>query len=181
MQIDYTLKEKDYLNFQLYHVSTNENVAKQRRNTQIIVGLVVLILGVFFLIFGDKWEGIYLLTGAIPVYYLCGFYARWLYRFTIRKHVSNTYSKNTPRQVKLSILDDTIEYYERGLSSKYKFEELQSIVNIRKYIFFKFNETSFIILPKRELSDENYVTTYIQNYAQKYNIPFRNKIKWKWR
>ena len=181
MQIDYTLKEKDYLNFQLYYVSTNENVIKQRRNTQLIVGFVVLILGISFLLFGDKWEGVYLLVGAIPVYYLCGFYAGWLYRFTIRKHISNTYSKSTPRQVKLSILDDTIEYHERGLNSKYRFDELESMVNIRKYIFFKFNETSFIILPKQELSDANYVVAHIKNYAKKYNMPFREKIKWKWR
>lgn len=181
MQINYTLEEKDYLNFQLYHVSTNTNIKKQRRNTQIIVAIAVFLLGIFFLIFGDKWEGIYFLAGAIPVYYLCGFYAGWLYRFTIRKHVSNIYKRTTPRQAKLLILDDIIEYSERGLTSKYKFEELESVSNLRKYIFFKINETSFIILPKRELSDINYVVNHIRDYTLKYKIPFREKSKWKWR
>lgn len=181
MQINYTLKEKDYLNFQLYHVSVDANVKRQRLNTQIIVALAVLLLGFFFLIFGDKWEGIYFLIGAIPVYYLCGFYAGWLYRLTIRKHVSNIYGRSTPRQAKLSILDDNIEYSERGLTSKYKFDELQSIANLRKYMFFKIGETSFIILPKRELSDTEYVVKHIHDYALKYNIPFYEKSKWKWR
>lgn len=181
MQINYTLREKDYLNFQLYHVSADANIKRQRRNTQIIVAIAVVCLGLFFLFFGDKWEGIYFLIGAMPVYYLCGFYAGWLYRFTIKKHVSNIYGRNTPRQAQLSILDGIIEYHERGLKSIYEFNELQSIVNIRKHLFFKFSETSFIILPKSELSDSEYVVNRIREDAVKYNIPFQEKSRWKWR
>lgn len=181
MQITYTLREKDYLNFQLYHLSVDDNIRKQRRNTQIIVGLTVLILGLFFLFWGDKWEGIFFLVGAIPVYYLCGLYAGLLYRYSIKKHVTNLYRKTTPREANLSILEGSIEYHERGLISKYSFDELQTIVNIRKYLFFKFDESSFIILPKRELSDVNYVIGRVRDDAKKYNVPFQEESGWKWR
>lgn len=181
MQLTYTLEEKDYLNFQLYHVSANKDVKKQRRNTQIIVSIAVGLLGLFFLLFGERWEGVYFLIGTIPVYYLCRFYSSILYRFSIKKHIANIYRKTTPRQVSLSILDGKLKYSERGLTSNYMFSDILSITNTRKYLFFRFSETSFIILPKRELIDVSYVVNHIRDEAKKSGINFSEKTSWKWR
>lgn len=181
MQLTYTLKEKDYLNFQLFHISNNQDVKRQRHNTQMIVGIAVGLIGVFFVLFGEKWEGIYFLIGAVPVYYLCGFYSSLLYRFSIRKHVANIYRSTTPREASLKIMEGKIEYSERGLSSNYLFEEIQSISNTRKYLFFRIGETSFIILPKSELIDANYVIGHIRDEAKKYSVRFLDRTGWKWR
>lgn len=182
MELHYELTEKDYLNFQLYHTSMNKAVKTQRRNTQIIVAVVAAAMGIFFLVSGNKFAGSVLLLSAVPSYFLCGFYAKWLYRFSLQNHVAAIYRRTTPREVWLRIVnDEEIEYHERSLTQNIAFPKIEEIVSIKNYLYIKLGEKSYIIIPKAALSDPAYVQSRFEHYAETYDVTFLHQESWKWK
>ncbi|NDV69067.1 hypothetical protein D0T66_09195 [Dysgonomonas sp. 25] len=157
-------------------------VRKQRRNTQIIVAVVAAVMGAFFLIRGNTFSGIVLLLCAVPSYFLCAFYAKLLYKFSLRNHVAALYRKSTPRDVSLRIInEETIDYHERGLGQQVRIADLEEISDVKEYIYLKLGNTSYIIIPKATLSDPDYVEDKLRHYAARYDVPFIYNPQWKWR
>lgn len=181
MEINYELREKDYLNFQLYHTSTNELVKRQRWITQFVVVMVVVAVAAYVFMSGPKWVSYYILLAAIPAYFLCAFYTKLLYRFSLRNHVAALYRRTTPREVYLFINDEDIIYKEQGNTTHSKVNNIQEIINVRSYLYLKFGETAYIIIPKKQLADVKYIESRLKSIADEYKIKFTSNPRWKWK
>lgn len=181
MEINYELREKDYLNFQLYYTATNESVKTRRWLTQFIVVVIVVVIATYIFITGDKWISYYVFAAAIPAYFLFAFYTKLLYRFSLRNHVAALYRRTTPRKAYLIINDSEITYKEQGNATHSRLDAIQEIINIRNYIYLKFGQTSYIIIPKKQLDDSKYIELRFKDIARTYKIKYTSNLHWKWK
>lgn len=159
----------------------DKDVRKQRRNTQVIVAATACVMSILLFIRGNILSGSVMLAAVIPSYFLCAFYLKILYKFSLRNHVTAIYRKSTPREVSVIIRnEEEIEYNERGLTKKVKIADLEEISDIKSYFYLKLGETSYIIIPKQELSDPAYIEKRLQYFAEKHQVTFIYNPAWRW-
>jgi len=181
VEINYELREKDYLNFQLYHTSTNESVKRQRWITQFVVVVIVVAIAAYIFMSGPKWISYYVLASAVPAYFLCAFYTKLLYRFSLRNHVAALYRRTTPREIHLSINAGEIIYKEQKRTTRSDVAGIKEIINVKNYLYLKFGETAYIIIPKKQLGDSKYIESRLKSIADEYKIKFTSALRWKWK
>lgn len=167
MKITYNLNQKDYVDFNIYHIQYVEET-KKKLNTQRILGTGSLVLlGVISMVFGQAKQIF------IPVL-IVGMAIIWYKQFP--DMAKTRIKKSTEKAMKKGELKDifsevTVEFTDNGISevtkhgkNLIKWDGIREVVYLPEYIFLFFNDNGAMIVPYRvmELEEVNEIKAIIE-------------------
>ncbi len=179
----YDLEKEDYLNFQLYTSSTDENFIKQRKKERYRISLLTLIFGCV-LFFEDGYRLYsYCFLGTSVLYFLFySWWAAWYYKRAYRQQIEQHFKDSLPYHMEVSLVEDSVSIRTAKGSRRIEASQLSSITEIKDYFFVEESVYSTaIIIPKEPLQDAGAVRTMLMSYAESFNIEYSSNLDWEWK
>lgn len=180
MELEYSLDEKDFLEYQLYTASKSKNVNVQRRRTFIIL------IAVFILFF----YSIYSSSESFP-YFMLIIYILLLvvYKIVERKSYINHYKKFIKENNSEGLgIVCTLNFTEKQIieksklgESKINYESLSEINEIQNYFFLKLLTGKSLVIPKSEINDMNEFRIKLSEIKKHCNLKENIELDWKWK
>lgn len=182
--LDYELTEDDFLNLQLYYISTDEAARKQRKKEKYrILGLSVL-CGLILLFDGDYQLYSYFFLGSALLFFLIyPWWSAWFYKRMYKRQISETLKGSFPHATKLLLDTDVIDVDTKNGYSRFTIHDVKSITETGTYFFITMSQFITVIIPKNR--EDNTKTEEIENllrsYEADYKVPYDKNIDWKWK
>ncbi|WP_285008027.1 hypothetical protein [Pedobacter faecalis] len=143
-----TLKEGDFITFQLYGASTNTEKIKTRKRNY----LSLIALGIFFIIIGyyerDTFLFYYATCCVIVVALFYYKYLKWRLKKHYTKFVKDTYKGAFNESVQLEIEDELLRFEDKTGESCIKISEIIGVTEIASHFFIKISTGPSLILTK---------------------------------
>lgn len=181
MELNYSLTEADFLDFQIYTTAKNPVIEKQRKRGRIMVIVVCLIIGGLALLDGRSIMGWYFLVAGVVCYIFYPKYLNYFYKRLFRKNVANAYGKIVPLHIWIRFDEPNVIYLDRGKTSTFGIDKIQEIIELDAYYYLKLSEVEYIIIPKSGVSNNQEVKNYLEQLTEKYSITYSLKLGWKWK
>ncbi|MCB9195098.1 MAG: YcxB family protein [Flavobacteriales bacterium] len=183
MEINYHIKEIDYLTHQLYNASRNKRLKKKRNFIWLVIpfiyggfGYMAYFhlkqpnLGKGFMILGSFWLVTY------------PFYSRWNYKRQYRNHIKDNLKAKIDQKVTLiESPSHIIIKDQQDNQSKIAYESLKEIVELPQHFLILLNTNSAIILPKDEFKDIKELQLFLGRMVKNHKVKFSKELNWKWR
>jgi hypothetical protein len=181
MKIDYTLREDDYLKFQLYTVAHSKQARKRRQRSQILLPIAYLLMGASFLLLDNQIAAIVFGVLAILWYFLIPLYIRNRYvKFYLRFNAEN-YSENFNQPLSIEIRSTILHLTSPKSESDIKFDAIAEIIDLGTHYLIKFTIGSVAILPINKEVGRNIWDEFIKSVVEKSGKSVYDKKDWTWR
>jgi ABC-type multidrug transport system fused ATPase/permease subunit len=181
MTIDYKIDESDFLTHQLFVASKSERIKRKRQRSKIVVPLIYITLGLFFL-FQDK-------ISLTILFFIIGLLWFFIYPLWERRHyikhyksfIEEHYKDRLGRTATLEFNNDFILAKDNGSESKLLTTELEEICEISTTIFVRLKGGQSFILPKDKITDFDKVKARLKELAGHLKIKYHLDEKWEWK
>lgn len=175
MKLEYTLKEEDYLSYQLFSSSTNSRIQRNRRNGWF--GLTAISFVIALLFYNRDFNlFIYFVVVGIMILLFYPLYFKWRYRRHYRVHIRETYEPSFGEPIVVELGDEYIRTKDRIGEGKYKLSEFLEVNELPDYFFLRLYTNLSLIIPKKEVTDVDVLRAKFEEIKLKVN-DFR---QWKW-
>jgi hypothetical protein len=153
MTLNYTLSEKDYLEYYLHNYSNSAQSGKKFIRSYILVILIALIGTVFGLI--NKNSELSIAMGLWLVITIV-FYPKY-YRFQIRKHyerhIKENHSNRVDKPIRLEFKEDHIFAQDHSGESKTFYAAIEQVDETPHLFLLKLGPSLAYLIPKRSLEN----------------------------
>lgn len=181
MQITYAAQKEDFVTFQLYSANHSPLIIKRRKKSRIIVPILYIFLGASAYALHMTNASIVLLIVAVLWYLLYPVWEKGYYRRYFMKHTEEHYKNQFDKPVTTSIEFDVILSQEGENQSKISTKEIESISEIEYLFLIKLLGGVHIIIPKRNIKNEEQLRKHLNDIAQHLSIPYVNALSWTWK
>ncbi len=180
MNLQISLLEEDFLQYQLYSASKSKNINNQRLRILIIM----IIVFTLFLLYAYYRKGefnfkiliIYvMLTIAYKVY------EKFRYENHYKKFIIENYKNRIGLISDINFSDNHIEEKSYLGNSNLNYNSISKINEIKDYYFFKLITSQSLIIPKRSISNIVEFEFFLENLKSKYNVKHNKELNWKWK
>ena len=180
MQLEYSLDENDYLQYQLYAASKSKNIKAQRNRTFIILIVTFLILSYMIFSTAD------MMFDPLIIFFVL---LLILYKLYEKKRYSNHYRKNIAENYKERFgLISTLTFTENQIieenklgESKINYESLTEINEIEDYYFLKLLTGQSLIIPKKVIADKRDFDFTLEEIKNRFHLKNNVDLAWKWK
>jgi hypothetical protein len=173
MTISYKLYENDYLQYQLFEVSINNNLQRQKRICYIV--LIIGILGIALYYQNSNISSIArfaIWAMELLAFLLYHFFSSWSknhYKGVVKEYYKNCFGKTDT----ISNTPDHIESTNDTMEAKFVLSEIEGVFETGQYLFIKMKPGQAIIIPKMEIAkDFNALKEELVKITVELNIPF---------
>lgn len=182
IELNYTLNEEDFLDFELYQASTDESIKKLRiKEKYRIIGLSLLCAFILFFDEDYRLYSYFFLGSSILFLVVYPWWSSWFYKRMYRKRIESIFNGYLPYPMKI-ILDETrIEVDSNKGHSVFDINNIKTITETGKYFFITSSQGKTIIIPKNQLNNPEEVIKQLKNYESSQQFPFIQVLNWKWR
>ena len=178
MKIEYTLKQEDYLEHQLFAASISPRVNKQRIRAKFFIPALMLVVGVFMCVAEKNFlPMIGFICISLLWFFLYPFRDRQRYKTHYTKYVKETFGSQMERQTVVEFEGDFVSARSGESESRMHVNEINEIYEL-KHIFLLRLKTGNFILPKSGMEN---LGSFLRELAVKYGIPFSERADWKWK
>lgn len=180
MNLQLSLNEKDFLQYQLYNASKSKNINSQRLRTLIIMIIVFAIM--FFYIYNKTNEfNFVVLMIYIALIVIYKIYEKYRYQNHYKKFISENYKNRFGLISNINFNENQIEEKSSLGNSNINYDSINEINEIKDYYFLKLITSQSLILPKNAIPDITEFEKLIENLKNKYDIKHNKELNWKWR
>lgn len=180
MQLEYSLDENDYLQYQLYAASKSKNIKAQRNRTFIMLIVTVVILSYMIFSTADMMFDPLILFFALLLI---------LYKWYEKKRYSNHYRKNIAENYKERFgLISTLTFAENQIieesklgESKINYESLSEINEIKDFYFLKLITGQSLIIPKKVIPNKSDFILKLEELKDRFKLENNVDLEWKWK
>lgn len=166
MQINYSLTEEDYLNFNMFHIKNSKTAINAMKKQRFLPPILFLILSFVFSAAGDvSFLGMFITFFLISILWVI-FYPKYFYSYVIR---------NTKKMVKEGKNGDllgnhTMMMTKEGIvdstsigETKVNWSGMMNFKEDNDYFYLYNSSISAYIIPKRELKDIEKIRNYLKS------------------
>jgi hypothetical protein len=182
--LEYKLTADDFLNLQLYHVSTDEAARKQRKKEKYrILGLSVL-CGLILLFEGDYQLYSYFFLGSALLFFLIyPWWSAWFYKRMYKRQIAETLKGSFPHTTKLLLDTDVIDVDTKNGYSRFTIHDVKSITETGTYFFITMSQFITVIIPKnrKDNTKTEEIENLLRSYEADYKVPYDKNKDWKWK
>lgn len=181
MTINYKIDENDFLTHQLFVASKSERIKRKRQTSKILVPLIYIALGLFFLFQGEVTLTIIFLIVGLLWFFI---YPLWEKQYYIRHYkgfIKENYKNRLDRIATLEFTNDYILAKDNGSESKVLTTELEEICEIPTTIFVRLKGGQSFILPKDMIIDFENLKARLRELAKYLKIEYTLDEKWEWK
>ena len=179
MILKYILKENDFLQAQLYHISKNEMLASNRIKSSIYYPIIFIIVSLITFIGGNISLSLFFSSLAVILFFVTYVKIKNIYFKDAIKVVKTSYKERFNKEVVLTIEDEKVIVEDSRGKSIINVIECKEIIETKKYFYIKMN-LAYIILPKDRLENIDIVTEELVKISATLKIFFTNDFNWKW-
>ena len=180
MELNYSLNENDFLEYQLYAASKSENIKSQRRRNLVI--MIVIFIAFFISIYSStKKFPILPLIGYIILIIIYKIYETYRYKNHYKKFIRENYKERFGLVCTLNFGENDITEESKLGQSKINYESLTEINEIQNYYFLKILTGQSLIIPKKEIKNMEQFRSLLAQIKSKYKIPENIELNWKWK
>jgi len=176
MKLNYKIDEIDFLTFQLYTCSKSERIQKKKKKNHILLSAGFFLAAIWFYI-------IDLQLTAICSFIYAVFTALFYPRFFNKKHKKHYQSYIREHYAQRFGTTEELEFNNKTIASKDKVGEgyinldhVELINEIESHYFIKISTGQSIIIPKKQISNNQEFKTHLKSLGLKIN----NDTNWKW-
>lgn len=179
----YDLDKKDFLNFQLYTSSVDEEFNKQRKKERYRISLLTLIFGcVLFFEEGYRIYSFCFLGTSVLYFIFYSWWAAWYYKRAYRQQIEQHFKDSFPYHMEVEFTENSINIRTLKGSRHIGVSQLLSIIETKEYFFVEESVYSTaIIIPKEPLQNEVVVRDALMSYAESFNIGYSTDLDWVWK
>lgn len=180
MNIQYSLTEKDFLEYQLFTASKSKNIKSQRLTTLIAM---VLILGILlFYIYSTQKEISFLaLIIGIVLIFFYNISEKRRYEKYYKKFIKEYYKNRLGLIFNLTFNEDQFEESSVLGNSQIYYSSLTEINETKDYYFLKLLTSQSLIIPKNTISDITEFQKILEKLKAKHKIKQNIELNWKWK
>ena len=177
MKLEYTLEEKDFIDYHLFSMSENKKSRKTMNTTKLI--LVGLFLYIGINMYNKNNIEFAIILGIIAI--LTFIFFNKLYKSKLRKHfskiVKNSYSKRIGEKETMEFDSEFIITEDKTGEGKTKISEVENINETKDNFFIKLSNGSSFIVSKKGI---NNIELIKKKWAE-LNIPISENLTWEWK
>lgn len=178
MKIEYTLKEDDFLEYQLYTTSKSATIQKKRLLSKFVVPALYVLVGVFFYFYDNNKNAILIciFLGALWLL-IYPFYSKYRYKRFYLNHIKKNYTDKLDHVDALKLGNNNYFYIkEQGKEGKIKTSEAEKLIELKDHFFLQMKKGGAIIIPKSYVLN----TEAFKQKIADLNIDYLNETKWRW-
>lgn len=180
MELNYTLEEADYLEFQLFNASKSDRVKKQRTKSWFFLTFAFLSLCFLFYMMHNKLMMYYFGAVSLVVLVFYPLFQKRYYYKHYQKHTADKYKNRFNEPNKIEFSENTIDCTDISGETKLNLSAIEEIVETNKYIYLKTKTGEYLIIPKLKLDNVEMVQSYLISLAGKLHISYKQELDWKW-
>lgn len=180
MKIEFHLSEDDYLTQMLFNATQSKVIKRRRLINWLICIAMFLILALTFYLKGNYPLTIMYVVGLIIFIIFYPMYQRWLYKRSYSKYLKESMKNKSESLICIEFIGDQILLNDYAGDASMNISAIDHIYETGQYFYLRFNSSGTLILPKAHLDVKDF-THVIQNISEKYNIPFKHELNWKWK
>ena len=181
MEIEYSLNEKDYLEYLLYEGSKNKYNKKTKRKNWIIISSIPFLIYLIQYDFKDQFSLYYTIFISLFILFLFPIFQKKQYKKYYIRTTNESYKNNFGELNRLILNENNIEAFSPYTELKIKNEAFVAINEIENYIFLKTNYGGSIVIPKLKISNLENFKKHLKVMMQKYDIKENIELDWKWK
>lgn len=172
MKTIYSLKEEDYIHFNLFQLEHSKTIKKrlkiQRKMLFILFALIALVAFLFLNRFRFLASGIFLLMGILWYWNFPNFARKRMTKST-QKAIASGRASNLFDELELEITEEEIIERKSGSEYRKNWEDLDSFSENEDSIYLIFDDQQSFIIPKRAFEKENLkrLKDRLQNYSDR--------------
>lgn len=176
----YKVEEKDFLTFQLYHLSQASEFKGRINKQRISVLLLNVALAIFFIV--EKKYGLSFLFILIGVtwFFLYPVRVRRTYKTRFENEILDKYQKHFGVEAKFEINDDQLKTADEGGYSEKHFNDILKVVHLPDVTFIIFKNKQTFILPQATTTNFADLVVELDEKATQFQIPIERLPNWKW-
>jgi len=182
LHLQYSTIENDLINQQLYFLSQDENFTKQRKKEKYrIIALSIVCGGVLLIDQTFSFLPFYFFGSAILFFIIYPWWSKWFYKRIIKTRVINKQKDIFPQDTIITFGEDFINVTFNQIETSIPFSHFFRIIEIPDYFFILTSNYPIINIPKNQITDSKYASTYLKDYCESHGISFvaDNNYKWK--
>ncbi len=180
MELNYSLDENDFLEYQLYTASTSKNIRNQRRKNLLL--MIVIFLAFFISIYNSTTSfPIIPLLIYIALIIAYKFYETYRYKNHYIKFINENYKERFGLISNLNFAENQIIEQSKLGESKINYESLTEINETKNYYFLKLLNSQSLIIPKKEIQNIQQFNSILNEIKSKYNLKKNIDLDWKWK
>ncbi|MBN9295007.1 MAG: hypothetical protein J0G96_13600 [Flavobacteriia bacterium] len=179
MKYTYHVKEKDFLNFQLFHLSQAEEFKARLRKQRLSIMLLNIAFGIFFAL-----EKKFLITSIFVTIGILWFFLypnriKRIYKKRFQNEIQEKYQQHFGVDAAFEINETTLKTVDKGGFSEKRYDDILKIVHLPEatYIIFKNKQT--FILPQDATENYDSMKNELSAKAQQMNITVQDLPDWK--
>lgn len=179
MTLEYSIKEEDFLNFQLFTTSHNKRIQKRKNLVWITTPIVTGIATILAIVSKNYGIAIYFGLIAITCALFYPRYFKWRYKKHYKTYIKENYVKRFGQSAILEFRENTI--YSKDLTGEgtLNVSQIEQVHETGNYFFIKISTGLSLILPKRALKNLAEVNP-VREKLLALKIPLVEEMDWKW-
>jgi len=183
IELNYQLSEEDFLDLQLFYVSTDEEqIRKRKKDKYRLLGLFALCAAVM-LLDGDFSLYTYFFLAGFGIFLIIyPWWSTWFYKRMYKRQISQQTEDTFPYPLHLQLEEDYFDITSPKGDTHIKALEITCIVETGNYFFIVTGKfASITSIPKNQLQNEDVIRERLSHYARIAGIEYSSQPDWKWK
>jgi hypothetical protein len=180
MKYTYTVEKKNFLNFQLYHVSQSAEFNIKLKRQPLVIMLINLAIAVYFAVDKNYFISMAFVAIGILWYFLYPERIKRLYESRFENDINVKFEKHFNREAELEITNEYLRTSDKGGSSQKSYNDILKIVHLPKETLIIFKNQQTFILPKEKTENYAEMVNELNTKAKQETILVENLPNWKW-
>jgi hypothetical protein len=178
MKIEYTLKEEDFLEYQLYTTSQSKSIQKKRLIAKFAVPCMYLLIGVIFYFYDNNQNAILICIFLAALWLLFyPLYSKYRYKRFYLNHIKKNYKDKLDHVDALKLGNNTYFYVkEQGKEGKVRTTDADKLIELKDHFFLQMKKGGAVIIPKIYVLN----TEAFKQKMVDLNIDYLNETDWRW-
>lgn len=176
MRYNYQLKEKDYLDFQLFTISQTDRFDKRKRNGKILLASLSLLIATYFFYKENKGSALYFGVSALCLYLFYPLYFKWRQKVHYTKFIRSNSTHLFGKSESIEPSDKGFTHINSTGQGIVKRSEINKFDETAHHIFIQLTSGMTIIVPKEDIQGIDGFKIQLQ----KLNKPYNQYLTWKW-
>ncbi len=181
MNFHYTLAAEHFVTQILFRISQNPKEMKRLKYGQFVIPFLQVALAFWMYAKGSYFIAVgFLVVAALWMV----FYPKLMqkrYKTSYLAYVQSNYAAALGEKVEVEINNQTIVAKDSKHVSEIPTEDVKEIVQIKEMTMLVLKSGQSVILPETDTSNYSELIPFLQNFAKEKQIPFVEKLDWKWR
>lgn len=184
MKLEYSLDKNDILENHLYIISKMKQFNKDKKELFIGITGIFTLIGIIEL-FKEKYFPFFIFSTIIFLFIIFHkkvisnyykFFTNWKVKRLIKMFPNNIGIKT------LEINENGIIANQKGITIAIDLAEINSINEIKEYLFIRIKNKTNVIIPKGKITSNNVeeVSQFLKQLSENLNIEYIKELDWKW-